>query len=632
MLILLVVMVVPYCWADEVCFNFTNYDIKITIHSAIVTEKSPGFVKCYNNGAECILLCQFAHNTSSWFNGSFDCKEATTFSSGHRMEINMTNLDINCDLFPCVNTTVADIIDSLSEDMDELMKLYYIRSSCPFLFCPESPYRDLRKSYIQKELGMIHHVMESSTSSFASHDLKDVGINVIKITTENLDTKDCIINVPAAQLLPQMDSHIPEILFPSYALRKIPEEKRVLGTVSYMSPNQFEFEPVNISSMVIRIELLGMRRLDHLNPPIEMVFRNVVQTFDENYTLACHYFDEKALEWQTDGCETTINLTDNIICSCNHMTAFAVLLIKVSIDPIHWQILSIISYIGCGLSAFFTALSIVMFLFSPKKADHSVRIHVSLSGALFLLNVTFLLTEWGARVKPDWICVFVAAAMHYALLCSFTWMALEAVHLYLLLIKVFNTNYKNYMLKLSVAGWGIPAVIVSVSVAVKENDFYGLTETIMADSNQTSAICWITDDSYFYSVNLVYFTVIFMFNSGILTAVASTICKTKQVFRNVKVRREEKSKWRDSARFAESCKSSLTVLGLTCLMGTTWGLAFLGSGYVNYPVLYLFCIFNSTQGLFIFIWICLSTNKQRKRERENKMTSTLAKTSTTKTE
>ena len=39
------------------------------------------------------------------------------------------------------------------------------------------------------------------------------------------------------------------------------------------------------------------------------------------------------------------------------------------------------------------------------------------------------------------------------------------------------------------------------------------------------------------------------------------------------------------------------MMGLTCLMGTTWGLAFLGSGYINYPILYLFCILNSAQGL-----------------------------------
>lgn len=122
--------------------------------------------------------------------------------------------------------------------------------------------------------------------------------------------------------------------------------------------------------------------------------------------------------------------------------------------------------------------------------------------------------------------------------------------------------------------------------------------------------CWITDDSYFYSLNLVYFTLIFVFNSGILVAVASSICKMKRVPGRPKPGAGAKGEktWRDPQRFNESCKGGVTVLGLTCLMGTTWGLAFLGSGYVNYPILYLFCILNSLQGqlLMYFRFLFLS--------------------------
>ncbi|KAK5623133.1 hypothetical protein CRENBAI_019345 [Crenichthys baileyi] len=95
-----------------------------------------------------------------------------------------------------------------------------------------------------------------------------------------------------------------------------------------------------------------------------------------------------------------------------------------------------------------------VYVFSRShKMDVSMSIHVALSGALFLLNSTFLLTEWGATVKLEWVCEFVAALMHYSLLCCFTWMAIEALHIYLLLIKVFNTYYKHYILKLSLVGW-----------------------------------------------------------------------------------------------------------------------------------------------------------------------------------
>lgn len=135
-----------------------------------------------------------------------------------------------------------------------------------------------------------------------------------------------------------------------------------------------------------------------------------------------------------------------------------------AVDCPHSSPLCPLSYLyslrKCWCFCIFTWLTVTysmlnsFFIHISNKMDYSISIHVSLSGALFLLNTTFLLTEWGATVKLDWVCVFVAAAMHYSLLCCFTWMAIEAVHLYLLLIKVFNTHYKHYLLKLSLAGWG----------------------------------------------------------------------------------------------------------------------------------------------------------------------------------
>ncbi|XP_047436673.1 adhesion G-protein coupled receptor G2 [Mugil cephalus] len=454
------------------------------------------------------------------------------------------------------------------------------------------------------------------------YDLKYLSLLVVNISDSNLSSveSNLSIQMEAPKLLPpQNRSFVPTVQLPVDALRTIPEEKRIIGLVSYMHHSQFKclacpslynsqysFGQLNqeeISSMVIRIELLGERHLYNLNTPIKMNFPT--QTTGTNTSkLLCHYLDEHDWDWRTDGCETdnsTHNDQNDIICSCNHTTPFAVLLIREPIGKIHWEILSYISYIGCGLSAFFTALSMVIYVFHRNcTKDYSTSIHISLSGALLLLNTTFLLTEWGTQVKPGWICIFVAALMHYSLLCCFTWMAIEALHLYLLFLKVFNTLYRHYLLKLSLAGWGIPGLIVSVFLGVNDyKQFYGVTSMTMADTNQTTSICWITDNAFFYSLNLVYFTIIFIFNSAIFVAVASSICKMRRALEtnsNLGVKTGEKS-WKDPERCSSFCKSGLTVLGLTCLMGTTWGLAFLGSGYVNYPILYLFCILNSLQGL-----------------------------------
>ncbi|XP_037650610.1 adhesion G protein-coupled receptor G3 [Sebastes umbrosus] len=637
---LLLLLLLSESLADQVCLNISDGNIAINMMDPIfnmttIVDKRSGSVNCSANDFPCLFECTFSNVT--WFNGSSECFEASVTPPPPAYKISMGQYSI-CHLYPCENNTILPIVEMLNTDSSyqkDMMKLFYIKSSCLELFTIN---HGVKKAFLSAERQMIHNIM--GTSKFESggsvdHNLKFLSLNVVNISDADLNFFNLRIQIAAPQLLPENESFIPDIWLPTHALAAIPMEERVIGVVSYMHHSQFQFEEEEISSMVLRIELLGEQRLKDLKTPIKMTFRTPHTDIDNGSRFQCHYFDEDDWLWKTDGCETNDSQTD-IVCYCNHATPFAILLVRDPIAAIHWEILSYISYIGCGLSAFFTALSLVIYVFSRNhRMDYSISIHVSLSGALFLLNTTFLLTEWGATVKPNWVCVFVAALMHYSLLCCFTWMAIEALHLYLLLIKVFNTYFKHYLVKLSLAGWGIPGVIVLVSLGVKDfKQFYGVTEMTMADTNQTNAICWITDDSFFYSLNLVYFTLIFVFNSGILMVVASNICKMKQVFRsNTKLGAEADGKTpRDSERFNETCRSGLTVMGLTCLMGTTWGLAFLGSGYVNYPILYLFCILNSTQGFFIFLWICLSAKKQRKRDMEDRLTSSAVKTSGVKYE
>ena len=85
---------------------------------------------------------------------------------------------------------------------------------------------------------------------------------------------------------------------------------------------------------------------------------------------------------------------------------------------------------------------------------------MALSISLFLLNLAFFINVGHGLMGSDAACWVRGAIFHYFLLCAFTWMALEAFHLYLLIIKVFNTYFGHYFLKLSLVGWGLPALIV----------------------------------------------------------------------------------------------------------------------------------------------------------------------------
>ncbi|XP_035485098.1 adhesion G-protein coupled receptor G2 [Scophthalmus maximus] len=631
--LLLIVLLLPESLADQVCINISNgYDMNITITNGTLLESLTSDVKCEVGGRPCVFQCTF--NGMWWFNGSSVCLPAEVTGS-LPMVVYIIQPYSNCTLNLCAPSIILPQIQSLDSNCSlqrQMMELLCIRDTCPQLFSSD---HQMKKAFMKVEKRIILNIMQTSqseTGGCTNYDLGGLSLNVIKISEVGLNSsRTSWIPVEAPQPLTQNESYVSEMWLPVSALKSIPAEERVIGLASYADQSQFQHGQDTIASMVLRIELLEGQRLQNLSVPINMTFKVAIHGYVNPHWLQCHYFDEHDSRWKTDGCQTFNDNQSDVMCSCNHATPFAILLIRPDqIDEVHWKILSHISYIGCGLSAFFTALSIVMYVFRRNhKMDYSLSIHVSLSGALFLLNSTFLLTEWGATMEPDWVCIFLAAFMHYSLLCCFTWMAIEALHLYLLLIKVFNTHYKQYLLKLSLLGWGIPGVFVSVAAAVKDvRQFYGVTQMSMANTNQTNAICWITDDAFFYTSNLVYFTLVFIFNSGILLAVALSICRTQHAFR-AKSRLGAEG---DLDSLGASCRSGLTVLGLTCLMGTTWGLAFLGSGYVNYSILYLFCILNSTQGFFVFLWVCQSAKMQRKQDMEDRMTSSPMKTSEVKSD
>lgn len=79
---------------------------------------------------------------------------------------------------------------------------------------------------------------------------------------------------------------------------------------------------------------------------------------------------------------------------------------------------------------------------------------MNLSSSLLLLNLVFLLDGWLASLGGGLLCRGVAALLHYFLLTSFTWMGLESVHMYIALVKVFNTYIRRYILKFCLVGWG----------------------------------------------------------------------------------------------------------------------------------------------------------------------------------
>ncbi|NXR56390.1 AGRG2 protein, partial [Hippolais icterina] len=434
--------------------------------------------------------------------------------------------------------------------------------------------------------------IRSSQMSFAVQDSADLQIS---------------LGVQAIQNLNNLGS----ITLPSSLLKNLPTEE--LDMASRIIFNFFKkttvFQDLSLKnasliSSVISSSVANLT-ISNLKANVTVILQNIKPNQD-NSTVRCVFWDFNKNGghggWSYEGCIVKESRVNETVCSCNHLTSFAVLMDlygNTPLNPTQDLVLTFISYIGCGLSAIFLSVTLVTYIaFEKIRRDYPSKILIQLCAALLLLNLVFLLDSWIALYDTRGLCIAVAVFLHYFLLVSFTWMGLEAFHMYLALVKVFNTYVRKYILKFCVVGWGVPAVVVSIVLAVSP-DNYGLITTGKVSINAPDEFCWIKNRIAFYITAVGYFCLIFLINISMFIVVLIQLCRIKK-------------KKQLGAQRKTSIQDLRSVAGLTFLLGITWGFAFFT---VNEVFTYLFTIFNTLQGFFIFIFYCVTKENVRKQWR-----------------
>ncbi|XP_051553175.1 adhesion G-protein coupled receptor G5-like isoform X3 [Myxocyprinus asiaticus] len=344
-------------------------------------------------------------------------------------------------------------------------------------------------------------------------------------------------------------------------------------------PSDTESKPKVHGESVLGV-WLGEKEVCNLSQPVQLQFRRSNQS-ENGICVYWHLSEFGGGTWRTDGCNTSIESRE-FVCSCNHLSFFAVLINPQIPEEAQIVHLEYISYTGSVLSIVFTAIIMIMFLLRRKKrCDHSVIIHVELTGSLFLLHISFLCSVWFSSQRDE-VCQFLGLVLHWCLLATFTWTAIEGFHLYLLLVRVFNIYIKRYLLKLSLVGWGVPTVTVMICGVTK---VYGKYTFSMKRHNSTGTpMCWITTQTVSYVTVNAYLGLVLLFNIAIL---AMLVVKMHQLrSRDLHIKNNERRVWKDWA----------SLLGLSCILGVAWGLAFFThGGPLSIPSLYVFSILNCFQ-------------------------------------
>ncbi|XP_053543371.1 adhesion G-protein coupled receptor G6 isoform X18 [Ictalurus punctatus] len=445
---------------------------------------------------------------------------------------------------------------------------------------------------------------------------KNLAVGISAINSSSFSGANFSASMAQNSSDPQIDfesevhNSLASVLLPATLLHNLSEaDVEIISRIHFMffsKTGLFQDQQNNglaLNSYVVASSV-GNISISNLKDPVQIEIAHLQHQWNPN--RLCVFWDFSIENgsggWNSEGCQVSPESNSNkTVCLCNHLTHFGVLMdlsgAAAHIDARNTKILTFITYIGCGISAIFSAVTILTYVaFEKLRRDYPSKILMNLSTSLLFLNMTFLLDSWLASYDMQGLCMAVAAFLHFFLLTSFTWMGLESIHMYIALVKVFNTYIRRYILKFCIVGWGLPAVIVALVVAVDKNsygkEFYGQGEN-------GEGFCWIQSKVVFYVTCVAYFCIIFVLNVAMFIVVMMQICG-----RNGK---------RNNRTLQEEVLRNLrSVISLTFLLGMTWGFAFFAWGPVNVAFMYLFSIFNSLQGLFIFIFHCaLKENVQK---------------------
>ncbi|TSS60357.1 Adhesion G-protein coupled receptor G4 [Bagarius yarrelli] len=347
---------------------------------------------------------------------------------------------------------------------------------------------------------------------------------------------------------------------------------------------QDQLGSLTLNSYVVSASVSNASVIDLKNPVVITLLH--LQPKQDDETVQCVYWNLERNHgkggWDGTGCQVNYSNATHTSCHCFHLTHFGVLLdiAKTPINDKDGMILTVITYLGCGLSSVFLGITLLTYTaFEKLRRDYPSKILINLSGALMGLNMFFLLNSWLASFNNEGFCIAVAAILHYFFLASFTWMGLEAINMYLAFVKVFNVYVPSYILKFCAFGWGFPLMIVSVLLAVDKN-YYGNTQSSLS-VEEVSHFCWLQNDVVFYVTVVAFVVLILLCNLSMFGVVL------------VQIRGMQLSK------AAGWCSRTLheirVVASLTFLLGLTWMLAFFTWGPMRVPFFYAFSILNTLQ-------------------------------------
>ncbi|XP_058508539.1 adhesion G protein-coupled receptor E5 [Solea solea] len=338
-----------------------------------------------------------------------------------------------------------------------------------------------------------------------------------------------------------------------------------------------EKQKFKINSKVVTVTVTNSNT-SHLKEPIKLTFYHMTRT---NKTSHCVFWDssEDGGAWSARGCTVVKTNPEYTVCSCTHMSSFAVLMALYEME--NKFELQLITWVGLSLSLICLFFCILTFSLISAIQSPRTTIHLHLCISLFTAGLIFLAGI--ARTENQVGCAVVAGLLHFFYLAAFCWMCLEGIQLFRMVVLVFNANVKT--LYMMAGGYGVPAVIVTISAIINAKG-YG-----------TERYCWLNLEfiwSFFGPVSFIIIVNVFFF--------LITVWKLAQKFSSLNP---------DMDSLQKIKTFTVTAVAQLCLLGTMWIFGCFQFDEGTVAMSYLFTIFGSLQGVMLFVMHCLFSKQVR---------------------
>ncbi|XP_051892126.1 adhesion G protein-coupled receptor B2 isoform X2 [Pristis pectinata] len=276
--------------------------------------------------------------------------------------------------------------------------------------------------------------------------------------------------------------YIPKEVFTSPSSETDDSAYYVIGTVLYRTLGLVL--PVAKKSMAINSKILAVtvRPQPKASEPIVVV--ELSHLINGTSDPHCVVWDDSKTDagpgsWDPQGCETVHTQASHTKCLCNQLATFAILAQQPRDSSMDFTgVPSVPLMIGCGIAcmALLTLLAVYAAFWRFIKSERSI---ILLNFCLSIMASNILILVGQTQIHSKGVCMMTAAFLHFFFLSSFCWVLTEAWQSYLAVLGKIRTRLirKRFLC----LGWGLPALIVAISVGFTKAKGYG-----------TANYCWLS--------------------------------------------------------------------------------------------------------------------------------------------